>query len=238
MPIEPVHSRVNAAQQARQRNPYEGRWNWWYSSIADIMIRDPSITKAAIALELDKSATTISFIVNTNLFQDYLAQRKEEWRKQHDHAILSKLTRVAELSLDSVAEHLEKKKDQVPLPVAVEAMTSALDRLGYGIKQQPAVSVQVNQDNSRTQTVVIEGVSATALEEARTALRVAEGKRALEYDAKEPPPLGGRDGRLIEHDQAPLGAEPAPLGASDNDSSEAQADLFSGSQGSPRDPQP
>ena len=194
MPIEPVRSHVTRAQVARQRNPYEGRWNWLYSSIADIMIRDPSIAQSDIALELNKAPNTISMIVNTDMFQEYLARRKEAWREKHDHAILSKLTRVAELSLDSVAEQFEKKKDQIPLPIAVEAMNSALDRLGYGPKQQAAVSVQVNQDNSRTQTVVVQGVSATALEEARAALRIAESKRAEEYDGRltiESAPLEG-----------------------------------------------
>lgn len=139
---------------------------------------------AEIAIELGKAANTISMIVNTDLFKDYLARRKDAWRKEHDFAILSRVTRVAELSMDSAIEHLEKKKDQVPLAVAVEAMNSALDRLGYGPKTGPQVAVQVNTDNSTTQTVVVQGVSASALEEARAALRIAESKRAEEFDGR------------------------------------------------------
>lgn len=162
------------------------------------MIRDPSTKIQDIAAELAKSPNTISMIVNTDLFQEYLSRRKEQWRKEHDFAILSKVTRVAELSLDSVAEQFEKKKDQVPLGMAVEAMTSALDRLGYGPKQAPTVAVQVNDNSSRTQTVVVQGVGASALEEARAALRLAESKRAEDYDgrlARHPAP------KLVEVDK-------------------------------------
>lgn len=197
MPIEPLRSHVRSALTV-QRNPYEARWRWWYSSIADIMIRDPSTKIQDIAAELAKSPNTISMIVNTDLFQEYLSRRKEQWRKEHDFAILSKVTRVAELSLDSVAEQFIKKKDQVPLGMAVEAMTSALDRLGYGPKQTPTVAVQVNDNSSRVQTVVVQGVGASALEEARAALRLAESKRAEDYDgrlARHPAP------KLVEVDK-------------------------------------
>lgn len=183
MSIEPAFSRVSRAQSMRQRNPFEGRWNWWYSAIADIMIRDPSLKLNDIAFELNKHPNTISLIVNTDMFREYLAQRKEQWRQNHDFTILKKVSRVAELALDSVAEQFEKKKDQVPLALAVETMTTTLDRLGYSPKQVSPVSVQVNQhsDNS-TKTVVIQGVSPAALEEARDALRLAEQRRAAVYD--------------------------------------------------------
>jgi hypothetical protein len=213
MTIEPLRSHVTREQMSRQRNPYEGRWNWWYSSIADIMIRDPSIKMVDIALELNKAANTISMIVNTDMFQEYLARRKEAWRKEHDFTILSKVTRVAELSLDSVAEQLAKKKDQVPLPVAVEAMNSALDRLGYSPKTSPTVSVQVD-NSSRSQTVVVQGVSASALEEARAALRVAESKRAEDYD-----------GRLARHSAPKLIEASNPDSGSEVDGEQGSLDF-------------
>jgi IS30 family transposase len=167
------------------------------------MIRRPSGAINEIAKELNKHPNTISMIINTDMFQEYLARRKDQWHKEHDFALMSKVTRVAELALDSVATHLETKRDQVPLPIAVEAMTSALDRLGYGPKTAPQVSVNVD-NSSRSQTVVIEGVSANALEEARQALRIAEAKRGEEYDgrlARPPAPP------LIEHELAPSSAD-------------------------------
>jgi len=207
MPLEPARSHVTRRQMAVQKNPYEGRWNRWYSAIADILIRAPAASNNDIAKELGKAPNTISMIVNTDMFNEYLAQRKDEWRRTHDFTLLNKLTKVAELSLDSVIEQFEKKKDQVPLALATSTMNSALDRLGYTPKTSPAVEVTVNND-ARTQTVVVQGVSATALEEARNALRIAEGKRAEVYDgliqhqpSLSPPPFG--EAQLPARSKAP-----------------------------------
>lgn len=183
MPVEPARSSVPRYQMAKQQNPYQGRWNWWYGAIADVMIEEPGLKVEEIAARLNKHAKTISLIMRTDLFQEFLAQRRAEYRAGHDFALQHGLTKVAKLALEAAAEHLEKKKDQVPLATSIEAMNSALDRLGYAPKTGPQVAVQVNNDNSsRTQTVLVEGVSASALEEARAALRLAETRRGQEFD--------------------------------------------------------
>lgn len=229
MLLEPLKSSISRVQRRTQRNPYEGRWNWWYSAIADIMIRSPTTSIVEIAKELDKATNTISMIINTDLFKDYLARRKDQWRQDHDFKVLSKLTEVAELSLDSVAEQFRKKKDQVPLAIAVETMTSTLDRLGYGVKTQPQVAVNVNQNDNRTQTVVVQGVSATALEEARAALRLAESKRGEEYDgrlARHPAPQIAELALSGAHSRAsPKAALDGGETASDHETLDAQLDL-------------
>lgn len=157
-------------------NPYVGRWGWWYSAIADWMIRNPGRHLKDCALDLNKSANTISMIVNTDMFREYLARRKEEWRQNHDFAIISKVTAVAELSLDVLLEKMEKKRDQIPMNLVNEVATSALDRLGYGPRREPSVSVNVEQNDNR----VVVAVDAKALAEARDAMRLAEERRAHE----------------------------------------------------------
>lgn len=153
-----------------------GRWRWWYSSIADWMIRNPGGKLCDCAKELNKNQNTISMIANSDMFRDYLAQRKAEWRETHDFAILSKVTAVAEKSLDTLLTQLEKKGDQVPVQVMAEIATSTLDRLGYGPKQQPGVQVNVQQNDNRVQVAV----GANELLEAREAMRRAESRRAIE----------------------------------------------------------
>ena len=187
MAFEPAFSRVTRAQVAQRKgsdvNPIEGRWRWWYSAIADLMIAEPHLTQKEIADRLGKHPNTVSMIVSTDMFQEFLAQRKDQWRRQHDFTILSKVTRVAELALESVAQQFEKKKDQIPLGLAVETMTSALDRLGYSPQnQQPLVQINNQQVNEGAKTVIVQGVSATVLEEARNALRLAEQKRGEETE--------------------------------------------------------
>lgn len=159
--------------QRTSRGVYEGRWRWWYSSIADHMIRNPSGSMADIAAALGKNPNTISSIASTDMFREYLARRKDEFRKDHDHAIRAKLTGVAEASLDLMLGQLRKKGDQIPMQRLESVVTSTLDRLGYA----PAAAgpqVVVNATDSRTQTVNVVGLTPLALEEARQALRLAE----------------------------------------------------------------
>lgn len=157
-------------------NPYQGRWRWWYSAIADWMIRNPGGSMRECAAELNKAYATICFIASTDLFKDYLAQRKAEWQEGHDAALRSKLTRVAESSLDAILERVQKQGDKVPIDFLTEVATSSLDRLGFGPKKDPpSVNVQVNNLN---QPVVLPSVSPLALEEARAAMRRVESQRA------------------------------------------------------------
>lgn len=174
----------------------EGRWRWWYSSIADLMILEPNLTQKEIAARLDKSELTICSIVGTDLFRSYLAQRKLDLRAQNEAVLSQKMTKVAEASLDLVLDKLEKKRDQVPLDTLKELSVSMLDRLGYAPSKGPTVQINAQTNNTSNPTVLVP-VSADALSEARDALRLAERRRA-----ETAPPLHGvqaqQDGLLLE----------------------------------------
>ena len=158
-------------------NPYNGRWRWWYSAIADKMIANPHATLKEIAASLDKTPTTISYIINSDAYKAYLEVRKAEWRERHDFALLDKTARVAEASLDILLETLEKKRSNIPVESVMRVVESSLDRLGYAPKSTngPAVSVHVQQN-----AVVAPPVDATLLAEARQAMRAVEARRARE----------------------------------------------------------
>lgn len=159
------------------KSAYNGRWRWWYASISDALIADPTITYAAIAAKLGKGPNTISMIANSDMFRTYHAKRMEEFRAAHDTRIRTRLTDVAEMGLDLILISMERKKDQVPMEILAEVTTGALDRLGYGTKASPQVVINNNADQ---RSVTIQGVSAAGLEEARLALRKAEELRAIE----------------------------------------------------------
>jgi len=160
------------------KNPYEGRWRWWYEGIADWMIAHPGGRLQDCARDLNKNSSTISMIINSDVFRDYLAKRRAEWRERHDFALTSKTTKVAEAALDCLLVQLEKKKDQVPINTISEIATSALDRLGYSPQKTQAPSVQVNVQQNNDAKVIHAAVSPEALQEAREALRIAERNRA------------------------------------------------------------
>lgn len=169
----PISSGDPAARNSG--NPYQGRWRWWYSAIADHMIRNPGCQIQDIAAALNKRPTTISMIINTDLFRTYLSQRKAAWTAEHDYALRSRLTEVAVKGLDIIKEVLDKKSDQIPLQRVAEITASSLDRLGYAPSSGPQVVVNTGAVDARTQTL---NVSSNVLLEAREKMRLVEQDRA------------------------------------------------------------
>lgn len=176
------------------KNPYENRWRWWYPAIADWMLRNPGGKLADCSKEIGRSVTTISLIANTDMFKDYLANRRKEWQQCHDFALQAKVTKVAESALDILAEVLEKKRDTLPIGRLSEISFSALDRLGYSPnKQAPAIGAVNIQQNGNGSAVVMP-VSVDALREAQQAIRTVEARRQAQLsspvrDMENEPPL-------------------------------------------------
>jgi hypothetical protein len=163
----------------RKANYYQPvSWHPWYVSISDWMIRNPSRDLVDCAKDLNRSVATLRYVANSDMFREFHAQRREEWRRHHDFAIISRVTQVAEKSLDLILDKMEKQADKIPMQLITDIATASLDRLGYAPQQTPSVAVNI-QDN-RTQTISVP-VTAAALEEARDALRAAEQKRAVEH---------------------------------------------------------
>lgn len=159
-----------------QRGTFEGRWRWWYAAIADLRIQHPGIKNEDVAAKLQKHPNTISAITNTDMYRDYEAQRLQAYRDRADADLRTRLTRVASKTLEAIEDHLDKKKDQVPLDIARELAVDALDRLGFAPKVGPAVVV-----NNNPQTVNLPvAITANHLEEAREALRAVERRRLSE----------------------------------------------------------
>jgi hypothetical protein len=165
---------------------YEGRWRWWYASIADWMIRNPGGTFKECGDYLNKHPQTIGAIAGTDMFKEYLARRKEEFHKDHDYAIRSRLTAVAEQSMDLILDTMKKKGDQIPLARLESLASSALENLGYGVE---SAKVVVNTGPQNTNQVVV-NVSTSDLEDARMAMRQAELMKAgssTKFLASSPP---------------------------------------------------
>lgn len=151
----------------------------WYDAIIDDMFANPGTTQKATAARLGRSAVTIGYIVNSDLFKARYAQRRDQFNEELDSRLVGKLAKVAELSLDLTLESLEKKRTAVPLPLLHEVSDKALARLGYGPKQNPAASVAVTVNNANGSVAQVQTpVSAEALAEARLVLHQIETSRA------------------------------------------------------------
>lgn len=195
----------SAPHDDAKKNPYEGRWRWWYSAIADWMIRNPGVALKECAAELGKAENTIRYIVSSDTFREYFARRRMEWAEQHDFAVRAKMTQVAEASMDAILEKFKKQGDKIPMDSITPLLSSTLVSLGFGPKSSPTVLVQ--NDNRSVQ--LPPAVTTAALEEARNALRLAESRKVVAPSLMSPDEVG-RLGEAIEgefSDDAPAGGD-------------------------------
>lgn len=140
---------------------------WWYESLADYMISNPSATQAEIAAHLGRAESTISLVINTDSFKAYFRQRRNVHAEQLDATVRQKLFKVADSSLDHLLTVLDKKRDNIPIEMLQRTADSALKNLGYGVAAPATTNVNVN---TNPQTVNV-AVSLEDLEAAREALR-------------------------------------------------------------------
>lgn len=151
----------------------------WYDAIIDDMFANPGTTQKATAQRLNRSAVTIGYVVNSDMFKARYAQRRDQFNEELDQRLIGKLAQVAELSLDYTIEKLNKVQSAVPLPMLHDIADKALNRLGYGPKGGgPSLAVTVNANNGGQQ--IIAPVSADALAAARSTLRTIENKKFIE----------------------------------------------------------
>lgn len=162
------------------------RWRWWYSRLVDWMIENPGrpICEAARTNggPFDATPTYLQLITRSDLFRAHYDKRAAELRDGQTAAILASTHKLVSKTTEFMLEHLEKKRDAVPIEVLHDIRTSALEQLGFGRKDAPLV--QVN-NVSRVQIAV----DASALLEAREALRTAERLRSQEPAQLGPPTI-------------------------------------------------
>lgn len=185
----PIHQALSTPEPFRGSNPTSRvKWRWWYSAIADWMLQHPGKTQIECAKALGKNPTTISLIVNSDIFKTYFRERQNTWTREHDFALRQKMTGVVSKGLDNILEQLETKRDKMSTDTLVELTTGVLDRLGYSPKSGPVVHIDQSTNATQNNVVLPGSVTTADLEEARNALRAAQSIRApVQIDAR---PLG------------------------------------------------
>lgn len=173
---------------------------WYYSAIIDWMIANPGGKLGDCAEYVGKSQTTLSIIINSDMFKAHLAARKAQFQQQHDLGIIHKTTQVANASLDAILAVLEKKRDTLPLETLNTVADGALKRLGYGLepKQQPGITV--NAQNAQ----VVLPVSAQDLAEARMALRQVQASQGGVQSPSLPAPEGEPEPVKVYEEEVPV----------------------------------
>lgn len=159
------------------RDYHRKRLPWWYDRVIDEMIADPTIKLVDLAKRVGRAQSTLSAIINSDLFKSHYQNRRQQYAMRHDIGILEKNARIAHKGLDAILDVLDKKKDQVPLPMLKDVTDDALKRMGYGV-DTPAVAVNFNTVNNGNQVVLPSTVSKEDLLQAQMAVRQVQAMNA------------------------------------------------------------
>lgn len=161
----------------KRRKPFK----WWHERIIDDMLAFPHDKLADRSKRLGYTVSTLSIIINSDMFQAVYQSRRAALTESMNDAISGKLAQAANDSLDILLETMHKKRDSLGFSQLADFTHKSLDKLGYGAKAPAGVSVNINQKNVHIQPAV----TPEQLEEARKALRAAEGQRALAAPVKQ-----------------------------------------------------
>ena len=126
--------------------------SWWHESIIDWMLANPEQTLGACALIFNVSQAWLSRIINSALFKERLAYRREHHSEHVSYSIADKLNSLAEVGLETLTERIMMERETIPLPELRAASELALNAMGYSPKGGPAARpgasiVQINVVN-------------------------------------------------------------------------------------------
>jgi len=150
------------------------RFMWWYDSLIDWMMANPSGSMEDAALFLGRSVVWVRIVANSDAFKARYDARRAQLSANIKDRLTDKVTKVAELTLDCIITRLEQTQDKVPLPILLDLQEKALQRLGYGVQPQTQPLAGGNQVNVQNNFY---SVDKDTLVNARARLRAAEEMR-------------------------------------------------------------
>lgn len=132
--------------------------SWWHESIVDWMVMNPDQSLAACAISFNVSPPWLSRIINSGVFKERLAHRRESHSDNISHTLIEKIQGLAELGIEALTERIATERDTIPLPELRAASELALNAMGYSPKVGPGVragtpSVQINIVSSEALTM-------------------------------------------------------------------------------------
>jgi len=141
----------------------------WHQMVAEFILLHPTASNSDIAEHFDMHKQTITLLVSSDMFKSYFATRKQEIEARVNETAFErlngKLARLAEQTVDVLAEKIEAQREVLGLKETRETMDVALQHLGFGLKKTaPAGNATTNVQNMFV-------VSAADLSEARALMQ-------------------------------------------------------------------
>lgn len=125
----------------------------WHLMIIDYVLLNPAATQQEIGDHFGYTRETVNLVMNSDLFQAKLEERREEFRAKVDGTAIDrlegKIAGLAEDSVDLLRDKIQQERAIIGLDATRETAEMALKALGYGA---PKISKTVNNN---TQVVVV-----------------------------------------------------------------------------------
>ena len=129
---------MSATQRQKIMNTHE--------QYVDLQILEPGITQEEIAKRLGVLGSTVSIVMNSEMFIDYRRRRLAQHHKRVSQKTIEKVEAVTQLSLDVIHERIQKERSNIDLAAPFKVMDFGLAALGFGQAARGAAGVptQVN----------------------------------------------------------------------------------------------
>lgn len=111
--------------------------NWWHDAIINWMLAFPDKQLVDCARNFNVSRAWLSVIINSDVFKAELQSRQQDLGTIVDQDILTKLTSVAEGSLEELDRRISNDGASIPTKDLNNVAHNALASLGYGAPKNP-----------------------------------------------------------------------------------------------------
>ena len=131
-----------------------------HEAMADMILSDPTISQDELALRFGYTAPWISQIICSDAFKALLAKRRDKFVDPIVAAsIKQQFEGLAARCLEVLRAHTNKKADEVPPQLAMQALKVASQALGYGARPETTrvevdVTVQLERLGSNLEALL------------------------------------------------------------------------------------
>lgn len=115
--------------------------------IADWLIANPERDQHELAEELDLTESHLSVIIHSDAFQEYYQLRREAVHEAVADEVTSRVTKVANLTLDVLETRIERERETVGIGVVRDVAAMSLKALGFGQPSASAAATAAQQNN-------------------------------------------------------------------------------------------
>jgi hypothetical protein len=124
----------------------------WHEALLEFILANPRASGVEIALYFNVTEAWVSTVKNSDAFQELWAKRRGEHFSRVSSSIAEKVTALAEVTVDTLTDEIEKskRKGELKIETLKETADMALKALGFGAKgvQSPLAStINIQQNN-------------------------------------------------------------------------------------------